>query len=99
MTTIVTTVQTRVSLNIGFSQVPDNVLQYIKTTFQDTGKLLSVVTTLSPNNLTRTTVLTFNNNQSYQDYLADTTIIASVEVGRNHNASNGISHQRTIVDA
>jgi hypothetical protein len=99
MPTIVTTTQTRPLPTVSFHPVSDTVKQYTQTNYQDTGKLLSIETSMSSNNLSKITTLTFANNQAYQDYLADATIFASVAEGRNYNSLNGITHSRTIVDA
>jgi hypothetical protein len=98
MTVTVITTNTRSTSTTTFAVLPDNIAEYIKTTYQDTGKLLSIDSHYSEDQLIRTTTLVFNNPVELHDYNYDTILTTAFATIRNYNSINGISHQRTIVN-
>jgi hypothetical protein len=99
MTVIVTTTNTRPFPTVNFAALPDNIIGYIKTTYQDTGKLLSIDSEFSDDRLVRTTTLVFSDPAALSDYNHDTTLVAAFTTIRDYNSFNGISHRRNIVNA
>lgn len=99
MTVTITTTNTRVSPTNKFAVLPNNIIEYIKTTYQDTGKLLSIDTYYSEDQLIRTTTLVFRDPLASNEYNHDDTLTTAFATVLNYNSTNGISHQRTIVNA
>ena len=98
MPVIMTTVNTRLTPAIEFKILPESTVQYIKTQYQDTGKILSIVGEFSQDMLTRTVTITFSDHDAALAYRTDATLYEAFNTVRMYNSANGITLQRTIVN-
>jgi hypothetical protein len=99
MTIIVTHINTRLTAATSFETLPNNTVQYIKTQYQDTGKLLDIQTSLSSDRLTRTGILTFKDQSAVSEYYNDPIIAEALTVIRAYNSANGIDNKNITVNA
>ena len=79
-----------------FYDTPDNVLTYIKETFEDTGKSISFERVLSEDNLTLTKNRVFNTKDDRDAWEADSTIQSNRTAFKSYCSSN--NHTVTTLD-
>ena len=99
MTLTVTTVLTRLTLETSYQLLPADIIQYIKTTYQDTGKILSLSVELSEDKLSRTSTVVFADDAARKLYIADPILKEVFVAQRAYNAANGMVQERLFVNA
>jgi hypothetical protein len=90
----ITNVFQRPTANVPFHNVnmTPELFEHIKTTYKDTGKLVTIEVTKSEDLLTQTAVWGWNTEEDYDAYLADPILQEWFEIVRDHNASNNITN-------
>jgi len=99
MTLIVTTALNRLTLETGFQMLPTDAVQYIKTTYQDTGKILSISVEFSEDKLSRTSTVVFADEAARKLYFSDPILKEVFDAQRVYNAANGMVVERSFEDA
>lgn len=84
---------TRTNANTPFhvSTVNDSFVQHIIGNYKNTGKLLDLVTEVSPDALTLTVTWVWNTEADYNEYAADSVTVAHRTDRDTYNSANGIA--------
>lgn len=84
----------RPNTDVDFFARSSDHMDYVKETYEDTGKT-SFTISLSEDGLTKTKVKLFDNKDSYDEMMADETIIAFKALRDAYNRENSISNEQT----
>lgn len=95
MTIIATIVWVRPNTGVDWYVTPDLESAYIKTNFQDNGKISTVVT-YSDDELTKTNVTTFANDTVREEWEADSIIQGFLTARDTYSINNSISKSYSI---
>jgi len=79
-----------------FEKMSDEVIDYMKTNYDDTGKRTSFSVSSSDDDLVVTYTSIFRDEASKNEFLADSTIAAESTRRNTINASNGITKEITV---
>ena len=79
-----------------FEKMSDEVIDYMKTNYDDTGKRTSFSVSPSDDGLVLTYTSIFRDEASKNEFLADSTIAAESTRRNTINASNGITKEITV---
>lgn len=72
--------------------------EYIKTNFQDTGKLVSMTTRISEDYSTQTRTLTFESKNDYEDFVKDDVLQYQNLLRERYNMYHNISFEQTVTE-
>ena len=86
---IVTTKYERPSISVPFFQRSSNVANYVKTTYEDTGKIQSSITHEN-NDLVRVFSITYRDIDAYNEYTTDDILIQEKKERIEYNKNNNI---------
>ena len=89
-------VQVRTGPSAAFEKMSDEVIDYIKTNYDDTGKRTSFSVSSSDDGLVRTYTSIFKDEASKNKFLADSTIKTESTRRNTINAANGIIREITV---
>ena len=85
--------ETRPNTSVNFYVASDEIKNHIKTTYLDTGKMLSRNSVFSSDNLQRIRTLIFSNKESWEEFDNDD-VISDIRAARlSHNTSNNIENE------
>ena len=89
----ITNTFTRPSTDVAFhiSGVADTFITHVLDTYKNTGKLLDLVTDVSADGKVLTTVWTWADQASYDEYRNDAQVVAFRTSRDAHNSANGIT--------
>lgn len=89
---------TRTNADIPFHTVnmTPELFEYFKSTYRDTGKLLSVKVSNSEDFLTMTSEWVWNTQEDFDEFLADPKTTAWRDLKNSHNSNNNISSSPTL---
>lgn len=93
----VTSVTERPNTNVEFWSFDAAARAHLKTTFKDTGKILSRTSTTSENGLVKTVVRTFVDRAAFDEFKNDPVRIAAVASRDAYNTANGITSSSSII--
>ena len=79
----------------GFWVTPDAVVQHVKTTYLDTGKMTEV-TENSEDFRTKTVIQTFRDDAAKAEFLADPILLQNAENRKAFNAAQSVTDQVTL---
>ena len=89
--------ETRPNTSVNFYVASDEIKNHIKTTYLDTGKMLSRNSVFSSDNLQRIRTLIFSNKESWEEFDNDD-VISGTDLGRlSHNTSNNIINEDNFI--
>ena len=89
-------VRTIPNADTAFEKMSDEVIDYMKTNYDDTGKRTSFSVSSSDDGLVLTYTSIFRDEASKNEFLADSTIAAESTRRNTINASNGITKEITV---
>jgi len=89
-------VRTIPNADTAFEKMSDEVIDYMKTNYDDTGKRTSFSVSSSDDDLVVTYTSIFRDEASKNEFLADLTIAAESTRRNTINASNGITKEITV---
>ena len=85
--------ETRPSTSVNFYVASDEIKNHIKTTYLDTGKMISRNSVFSGDNLQRIRTLIFSDKESWEEFDNDD-VISDIRAARlSHNTSNNIENE------
>lgn len=89
---------TRTNTNTPFhvSTVNDSFVQHVLGTYKNTGKLLDLVTEVSPDALTLTVTWVWNTEADYNEYAADPVSVDHRSGRDTYNSANGITFSQQL---
>ena len=89
-------VRTIPDADTAFEKMSDEVIDYMKTNYDDTGKRISFSLSSSDDGLVGTNTSIFKDEASKNEFLADSTIAAESTRRNTINAANGIIREITV---
>lgn len=90
--------ETRPNTSVNFYVASDEIKNHIKTTYLDTGKMLSRNSVFSSDNLQRIRTLIFSNKESWEEFDNDDVISGTDKSARlSHNTSNNIINEDNFI--
>ena len=89
-------VRTIPDADTAFERMSDEVIDYMKTNYDDTGKRTSFSVSSSDDGLVRTYTSIFKDEASKNEFFADSTIAAESTRRNTINAANGIIREITV---
>ena len=89
-------VRTIPNSDTAFEKMSDEVIDYMRTNYDDTGKRTSFSVSSSDDGLVRTYTSIFKDEASKNKFLADSTIKTESTRRNTINASNGITKENTV---
>jgi hypothetical protein len=91
MTFIVTKTTTRPNKNVPFYQYTDETQNYIKTTYDSTGKRTNYSVISSPDGLQQIVKSTWPDHATYDSFISDTNLLGVASEVVAHNSTNGLT--------
>ena len=89
-------VRTIPDADTAFEKISDEVIDYMKTNYDDTGKRISFSLSSSDDGLVGTNTSIFKDEASKNEFFADSTIAAESTRRNTINAANGIIREITV---
>ena len=89
-------VRTIPDADTAFEKISDEVIDYMKTNYDDTGKRISFSLSSSDDGLVGTNTSIFKDEASKNEFLADSTITAESNRRNTVNANNNITTEITV---
>ena len=89
-------VRTIPDADTAFEKISDEVIDYMKTNYDDTGKRISFSLSSSDDGLVGTNTSIFKDEASKNEFFADSTIRTEGIRRNTINASNGITKENTV---